>query len=382
MWQGHYYDGLTAKRHDVTVKLATASIQIIKDDQTVINWPFDEITLAHGHLAGSAMRLERSGETLNILSKDFPSAFKAASPKHKSGWGTPKEQKKTARFILLIFAIPLFLVSLYLWIIPFAANYAADTIPPQWEASLGESVVEGFTDNFKQCAKSEISKPIDAIVARLDDAAQPHPYKFKIHIIESPMVNAFAAPGGHIIIFTGLIEKTETPEELAGVLAHEMQHVLKRHATKSILQNLSTYALITLLTSGSSNTAGMVSAFATMRYSRLAEAEADDSGLKLLKKAQIDPNGMVAFFKTIEKDEKGKNMQGIFSYLSTHPDTAERIDSLNAAINASPYTPTTLLPDTAWKEAVQVCSGGKKNKERDDVYDVEDGEEEDAPKTK
>lgn len=381
MWQGHYYDGLSARRHDVTVKLTAVALQITKDDLTVINWPFSEITLQHGHLAGKALRLERGKETLNIHASDFSAAFKAASPAHSSNWGTPKEQKKTARYVLLIAALAAFLVLLYLWIIPFAADYAADIIPPQWEASLGESVVNDFTANYGQCTDPKITGPTDAIISRLDTSAQPHPYKFKIHIIKSPMVNAFAAPGGHIVIFTGLIAKTERPEELAGVLAHEMQHVLKRHATRSLFQNLSTYMLITLFTGGSSNTASLVNTFATMRYSRIAEAEADDTALKLLQKAQIDPTGMVTFFKIIEKIEKRKKIPAVLSYISTHPDTAERINHLNTAINAAPYVSTILLPDVAWKEAALVCSDGKEEKERDDVYDVEDGDEEETSKT-
>lgn len=380
MWQGQYYDGLSARRYDVTVKLTAVALQITKDDLTVVNWPLNEITLQHGHLANKAIRLERGRETLNVLAPDFQAAFKKASPEHASRWGTPKEQKKTARYALLIIAIAAFLVSLYIWIIPFAADYASATIPPQWEASLGESVAEDFTDHFQQCTDPKITAPVDAIISRLDASAQPHPYKFKTHIVKSSMVNAFAAPGGHIIIFTGLLDKTERPEELAGVLAHEMQHVLKRHATRSIFQNFTTYLLLTFFSGGSSRTAGLVNTFAATRYSRIAETEADDTGLKLLQKAGIDPTGMVTFFEVIKKKEKRRKMPSVFSYISTHPDTAERIKHLNAAIDANPSASTILLPDVAWEEATRVCSTGKKTNEKETVYDVEDADEE-TPKT-
>ncbi|OGQ52259.1 MAG: hypothetical protein A3J24_02755 [Deltaproteobacteria bacterium RIFCSPLOWO2_02_FULL_53_8] len=386
-WQGQYYDGLSARRYDVTVKLTNAAIQITKDDQSVVDWPFKEITLHHGHLASKAMRLERGRERLNIHAPDFPAAFKAASPEHASHWGTKKERKKNAHYAALIIALIASLAALYLWIIPFGADYAAATIPPSWESSLGESVVNDFTDHFPQCADPKITKPVDSIVTRLETAAQPHPYKFKVYIVKSDMINAFAAPGGHIIIFTGLLEKTKRPEELAGVLGHEAQHILKRHATKSLFQNLSTHVLITLFTGGSSNTAGLVNTFATMRYSRVAETEADDTGFKLLQKAKIDPTGMAAFFKVIEKREKKVKIPKVFSYISTHPDTAGRISRIEAAINANPYAAQPLLPDVAWEEARYVCSGGKKAHDSDeqheeDVYDVENGEvTEEAPKT-
>lgn len=364
MWQAQYYNGLTAARLDVMVKLSPDSLQIIKKDQGVVNWPLGEITAHAAHHAGEAMRLERGREKLNVPSPDFPAAFKAASPAHASKFGTPKTRKKNLIYAGAITALAGLLVSLYLWIIPFAADYAAAIVPPAWEARLGSSIADDFSERFQVCENPLAVDRVNAIVSSLDAAAQPHPYKFKVSIIKFPMVNALAAPGGYIIVFSGLLEKTERPEELAGVLAHEMQHVLKRHATRSIFHNVSTYMLVTLLTGGSSSAGGIVNTFTSMRYSQANETEADDAGLGLLQKAAIDPSGMVDFFKTMEKEEKHKNISGILSYVSTHPETAERIQRLNAAIAAHPSATATkfLLPDMKWKDVATACSEVKGDK--------------------
>ena len=76
---------------------------------------------------------------------------------------------------------------------------------------------------------------IDELVLTLTKALPSNPYAFRVSVVDSPVVNAFAAPGGYIVIYKGLLKYTKSPEELAGVLAHEIEHVIHRHVTRMLL---------------------------------------------------------------------------------------------------------------------------------------------------
>lgn len=137
---------------------------------------------------------------------------------------------------------------------------------------------------------------IERIVCALAGALGPSPYAFRVHVVDDPVVNAFAVPGGGMVLFRGLVEAARTPEELAGVLAHEMSHVVHRHGTRALIRELSLRALVAIVTG---NVAGLEQALGTagqlggLRYRRSDELEADRAAVALLAAAQIDPAGMV-----------------------------------------------------------------------------------------
>jgi predicted Zn-dependent protease len=172
------------------------------------------------------------------------------------------------------------------------------------------------------------------------------------------MINAFAAPGGTIIVMRGLLEQTKNPEELAGVLAHEMQHIIQRHTTQLLIQQASIGVLVTAMT-GTTNQAtsyGLETAraFGLMRYSRGIEEEADIGGMQMLLEAGIDPEGMVTFFGTLK--EKGPKLPSMLKYLSTHPCADDRIEKLKslAARNRRDWVP--LLKGYDWSDIKNICS--------------------------
>ncbi len=134
----------------------------------------------------------------------------------------------------------------------------------------------------------------------------PEPrYPFRVIVANNPTVNALATPGGSIVVFRGLLERTENAEELAGVLAHEIQHVMHRHSTKAILRQASAGVLMAALVGDVSAVVafGLQSArtLGDLRYSRQAELEADRDGARMLHAAAVDPAGMVSFFQAMQK---------------------------------------------------------------------------------
>jgi Zn-dependent protease with chaperone function len=359
-WQGTFFDGKTARRHWVEISLTPAEIKITREDGQVFFWPYEEITQTQGYYKGEQVRIEKGrdpAQALVIPEVEFLRALRKIAPEHSGRFHDPAFRKRRFLWIIIVtFGAVAAAVTVYLWGIPKAAGIAADRVPPEWEARLGQAVAEQFTTEFKQCRAPLAHNSIEKVLKRLDSAAPPHPYTFQIHIVNNGMINAMAAPGGHIIIFTGLLEATESAEELAGVLAHEMVHVLKKHSLKGIFQNLSTYVLLSLIFGDVSVVTDIVHTLGNLRYSRAHEKEADILGIELLIQARVDPSGMVDFFETLKK--KTGSSPGALGYVSTHPLTVERIRTLGERKKTVTVAPRPLLPGLLWQEVARACKKG------------------------
>ena len=177
-----------------------------------------------------------------------------------------------------------------------------------------------------------------------------------------------ALPGGHIVVFQGLINVSESAEELAGVLAHEVQHVLLRHSTRGIIRSMASNMLMTLI-GGSQNEVmstilGLAGGLDSLAFSRKMEEEADLHGIKMMLSAKVDPKGMVEVFRKLKKEEDKmyeviedekwrKKSKKWMDYLSTHPSGEGRIAMMQSVImNSPPMTPTMLLPGSDWKDTM------------------------------
>ncbi len=133
---------------------------------------------------------------------------------------------------------------LYMWGIPAAAAVLAARVPVSWEERLGQAAVQEITASKRRCADAEREEAIGEIVKRLLEPQPRAPYTVRVIVVDDLTVNAFAVPGGQVVLLRGLVERARTPEELAGVLAHELQHVLQRHTTRLLLQHASTGLLL------------------------------------------------------------------------------------------------------------------------------------------
>ena len=367
-WPGFYYDGRTARQIPVRVELVSGAVRLIADDNSTTVWDFKELTQTQGFYKGEPIRLERDRredshpdrhkETLVIKddTEEFLKAVRILSgvKKLRAPHGTKKRVYRALGAAALTVVI---IVLLYFYGIPLMAERVAERVPPAWEDKLGKSVADEFVKNMDECKDPALTAALGDIIAKLNAAAPEHPYEFKVYIVKNDMLNAFAAPGGHIIVFSGLIEETERAEELAGVLAHEMQHVLLKHSTKSIFQALSTSVIISLVTGDVGAAAQIIQALGSLNYSREHEVEADMEGLDLMVAAGIDPKGMVEFFNTM--DEVVGDMPESMRYVSTHPLTKERIERLNNAIEEKDFDSgkaEELLPEVNWRKVRGGCS--------------------------
>jgi predicted Zn-dependent protease len=237
------------------------------------------------------------------------------------------------------------------------ASRVASRLPVSWEERLGQAALESLAPIHERCSDPALSKGLDPILAKLTASLAASPYTYRVVVLDSPHVNAFAVPGGTIVILRGLVKNTKTAEELAGVLAHEIQHIEMRHTMRALLQDASTGFLIAAISGDAGGAMGhgleAARTLGGLRYSRESEEEADREGMRLLIKTGIDPEGMIRFFERLEAEERG--LPDPLQYLSTHPMARDRIKTLKSIAAASSRRYPKLLPGFDWKGMGQTC---------------------------
>ena len=199
---------------------------------------------------------------------------------------------------------------------------ALKCISHRQEISIGNSLYKSFVEDAEiDTAKSILAQQF------ADNLHLSKDYPIRVTVLNDTIVNAFAFPGGHLVIYTGILNKIEKPEELVALLAHESSHVNNQHNLKAILSNLSTAFLISVITQGGGGMSKLIIDDANnlqmLSYSRDLEREADNEGMKLMVNNKINPIGMKWLMEDLKKlnDEIPTNI----SFLSNHPLTDERI---------------------------------------------------------
>ena len=358
-WQADYLDGRTASRRPAAVRLMATGMEVHPEGGVPVFWRHSEIRQTQGFYEGEEVRLERGrglAETLVVRDPDFLTSLAAIRGGGRSLHAPHRRRLRLGLTVGAGLAVIGITAVLYVWGIPLLAAAVAARVPVAWEERLGAAVVEQVAPAARRCDEGGRQRRIDEIMNRLAGAlARPSPYQLRVLVVQSKTVNALAAPGGYMVVFKGLLDQTDSPEELAGVLAHELQHIQQRHATKMVVQHASTGLLLMALTGDVTGVMayGLESArvLGQLQYSRLAEQEADREGMRLLLAARVDPAGMLAFFEKLEGKERGP---ALLTYLSSHPSFEDRIARLKA-LSAGAPAPAKLLSDYDWRDIRSIC---------------------------
>lgn len=254
----------------------------------------------------------------------------------------------------LIVGTPLLLLTQLDWV----TGLIARQIPVAWENKLGKTVYAQYQSEHEildsaagQAALQQLTTPLLAVA----DGR----YRYQIVVADDPALNAFALPGGYVVINSGLILKADNANEVLGVLAHELSHVSEQHGVRNIIGGAGLYVIVQGLVGDVSGVLAAVANAAPLllnqSYSRGFESAADRKGLELLQRANINPRGMISFFnkviaeekKQLEKikDEQARElMQDSMGFLSSHPATADRIAALERRLPASAHAYRSLEP--------------------------------------
>ena len=238
-------------------------------------------------------------------------------------------------------------------------------IPIECEETIGDAVLSTFPVE-KNPDPRVMALLIDILRLLKQSKVEEIPYNLKVFILQTEQINALALPDGNIIVFEGLLKISDSPEELAGVLAHEAQHIFLKNSTRGIIRNLTSGMLLALVLGDANavmeSVVGIAGQLNTLGFSRKMETEADIKGIELMLEAKINPKGMLSIFKKLLKEELkleenkknssiSKNAKEVFSYLSTHPSAKIRIKELENKIkNNSEKLWIPLYPNSNWNE--------------------------------
>ncbi len=376
---GAYFDGLSAKKREVTIHLSPRQMKVSLHKGQALVWDYADLRRNSAsigdnppfHLEHIEAGSKHSGlKSLTVNDAAFLSSLQQISgvPLHSSLKRATRSRQYA--LVLAVLVVPLFLYGLWKGVIPQLSDRVAMQVPVSWEEKLGQTVLEGLPTALAPTPAPAKEKALKAIIDRLLEADPNQPYDIRIYISPLEMVNAVALPGGHIIVFQGLLNLAESPEELAGVLAHEIQHVLLRHSTRGIIRALTSQILLSLMVGDMNGSMDLALSVAGeidgLSHSRKMEREADRQGMEMILAAGIDPDAMVRLFEKLDAHEKlltqGKKSKesgpdddpsSWTEYLSTHPAGLDRVARLKkqvAKAEKKSYTP--LLPDLNWGDTV------------------------------
>ena len=335
---GVFSDSLPDGRSGAEVTLSPSSVVAKTTDGETFEIAFRDCRVEIGGFSGRMVFCRNEDQTVTIFceEKSFPTALA-----HSAG-GLLDEQLKTETrkqrsgrrrswisgvfwSVLIGFA----LVGGYYGLMS-GARVAVMALPVSVDQKLGDAAFHSMDLGGTEIEDQVIVDAITTMVERLAPHAALEGIEFDVHLVDSDTVNAFALPGGNIVIYTGLINRATTAEQVAGVLAHEMAHVTKRHGLEQISRSLGIYTAVTVLVGDAT---GLIAAGAELfqlasinNYSQAMETEADEEGARMMHEAGLDPNALAEFF-AILKEEHGE-LPEVLSWISTHPDHDSRIDHI------------------------------------------------------
>ncbi len=237
----------------------------------------------------------------------------------------------------------------------------ASQVPAEWEKKLGDVAFTQVSLTSKLLTDAEVQRQLEQLAKPLMAVVPQERCQFKLHIIEDASLNAFALPGGNVALHTGLLLTADSPEEVLGVLAHELSHVTQQHGLRGIVQGLGLYGIVSLFFGDVSGLAAILVNNApfllSQKFSRDHEREADEQGFRYLEAAKLNPRGMITFFEKMRREEEklreklpGGEALDALNFLSTHPATTERTEHLEQLLAKSPRKAGFTAVDLNFKE--------------------------------
>lgn len=349
--KGKFYDGRTSSSQPVDLTFSQRCMFLkFQDQKEPLKWDLDKVIVRQRYVQPQPAILSPSKNSDLRLHIDDPAVWKhvmARLPKQKSSHFYNLESR-TSLVVLCLLVLGVLLAT------PFMFERSSSLIPDSWIDPLGDQMIENYKASI--CNGPEGQKVLENIVTSLDPDSGRTGRPIKIHVIRSSEINAFAAPGGHVVILQGLIDFAKHPDEVTGIIAHEIAHIRENHVKESIVRKLGFQALMTLIF-GDVALASILPMINEIQYSRNDEMEADQMAYEMLNKANISPAGKIRFFERIREKEKESKMVDYLQFLSTHPATEDRIEAGRNYLRPENYRPS--MTSRQWEDVQQMCSSGR-----------------------
>jgi beta-barrel assembly-enhancing protease len=338
MYSADYFDGKTSTPHPASVSITDNIMYIrVQASRDVHTWDLREIhksefqnkgrtIVKYGKFPFEYLEFEANSGLLEEIRQ---------SSAHDSAFARLKYEIIHSEYKAILYSVIgliTFVIASYFVFIPYIAEKAINLVSIENEVKFGKKMFDGYLKNgMGELTKDsvEVNNQATVLVNNfIKNIDLKTPYPVHITVVHDDVINAFAMPGGNIVIFDEMIRKMDEPAQLAALIGHEVSHVNKRHSLKSMSRSLSNYLFLSVIV-------GDVSAISTvfvdnanmigqMSYSRSLEEEADLEGLKIMDYNKIDQEGMVRLMEILMFESK-KSGSEVPKFLSSHPLTEERI---------------------------------------------------------
>lgn len=365
-----YQDGLVAEVADVLIDheaVGSGGNLVIRNPQTnaiLLRWPASEIYPVHGR--ASELRLgatgQSSGARVMVTGTTEIARVRAMLPdlqtKQRMEFG--KQVRigaiATAALVSVIFA--------YVYGVPLLARSLVNFVPPVWEQQMGDTVASQMETTLKESGDFAIcdSNPnslANRALTRFGAAAlgTGSPFALDIKVVRTDIANAFALPGGRVYFFSALLDRAATPDEFAGVLAHEIGHVVHRHAMEGLIASAGTGALVGFILgdmTGISIAAALGSTLIDTHFSREAESQADAYAAQVASRMDFQPAGLADLLNRVAEDDDFSKALALFS---THPLTEDRRLHMEALTRENPAGLEPAFTAEEWLAIKNMCGG-------------------------
>jgi Zn-dependent protease with chaperone function len=316
-----FFDGKRAAPHDVTLGFADGRLIIrAVGGSLAVEWPVRSIV----------RRSEPNPErTVTLGQRRGPARLEIDDPGLLRWYSETTGRRWQARtsagwrpWLVAIGTLPA-IAGVGFLLVQALPRWVAPVVPVSWQAAIGSAAEHALLQNHRRCDRAAGQEALERLAAALaHSSGLDRPVQ--ITVVDNAMINAFALPGDRIVVMRGLIGKAEDGSELAGVLAHEMGHILHRDPVTLLVRRTGLAAVATALGVGGGwgNIAGFGNELVALSYGRAAETNADDAAIRMLHDAGLRSDGLGRFFALLEK--RAPDVAGGFSWLSDHPSTAER----------------------------------------------------------
>jgi Zn-dependent protease with chaperone function len=360
---GIFFDGQTSARREVVAELAPDAL-IVRgaDGQALAQWPYSELDQVYSD--DQVLRLGRGRESLARLEIRDPAFAAAIDDMAARVDRTGKVQRRLSMKMAALVVLAVVSVgSMALFALPALAARLTPLLPFGVERKMGQAVDaqlraglgSGYAGLPLDCGEDDSGQPgraaLSVLIGRLE-AAAALPQPLRAGVIRRKEPNAIALPGGQIYVFEGLIARAETPDELAGVLAHEIGHVARRDGVKSVLETAGLSFLFGMLFGDFVGGGAIVVSAQTVlqsSYSRDAEAGADAYGVALMNKVGGNSEALGTLLSRID-DLHGADV----AILRDHPQTADRVAAIRSL--AKPASGRPLLDSAQWAALKNICA--------------------------
>lgn len=359
---GVFHESIPGGRASATIQVTAGGVSAVTSTTQQFEVRYNDCVLDVGGASGRMVFVRTTDRKLTIFCEDrqFPKALEMdagpdvvaqLSSVRSSRWA---EGFRWRMWLFVGTAVCLLLLIGGYYGLLWTAKSSIDAIPLSVDSQIGKVAFDSRDMEGPQVTDPIVVNAVKAMIERLEPHAELKGLTFEVQVVNSSDVNAYCLPGGKMVVFTGLLKKSKSAEQVAGVLSHEMSHAIKRHGLRRVMESVGIVVAVELL---AGDVGGLASlgvelgkSAALTSYSREAETEADLTGVRMLHAAAVDPLELASFFEMLKVDEPGA--AAVVKWLSTHPQHDERIALIRGELAKLPPQQYRAL-DIDWEEVQQ-----------------------------